>query len=87
MVQPNVYEPRLAEFYGHMEHKMGLPKNVAKGDWRDPETSVGWLLSALRNEVDELEAELYTGSKRDVAYECADIANFAMMIADKVTYA
>lgn len=86
MVEPRVYEPRLAEFYGHMEYKMGLPKNVAKGDWRGPDTSMAQLFDGLMKEITELEVELYSGSKRDVIQECADVANFAMMIADKVTY-
>jgi hypothetical protein len=41
------------------------------------------LLDRLMDEVKELEHELVNGGDpKDIAYEAADIANFAMMIAD-----
>jgi hypothetical protein len=63
-----------------------LAENRHKGN-RD-----GWigceathLLIRLREEVDELERSLMyraTSGTRQVVRECADVANFAMMIAD-----
>ena len=43
-----------------------------------------WLLMRLKQEVEELEIELNRGPGHgtNIALECADVANFAMMIAD-----
>ena len=51
--------------------------------WKDCEPS--WLLYRLRQEALELELSLNNESPvEEVAKECADVANFAMMIADVV---
>ena len=70
-----------------MQHK--LDKNRDKGDdWTDME--MGYLLGRLEEEVKEIkDAFVKNKSVRediafDVACECADVANFAMMIADKL---
>ena len=75
-------------FAQRMEAK--LAKNIRKGgrgNWLNTRVSV--LLDRLLDEVIELEGELEKhpgeGPKEHaeaVANECADVANFAMMIAD-----
>jgi NTP pyrophosphatase (non-canonical NTP hydrolase) len=58
-----------------MEQK--LRENSHKAHWRD--CSREWLMSRLLDEVEELRAAV---TSEDVAREAADVANFAMMIAD-----
>jgi NTP pyrophosphatase (non-canonical NTP hydrolase) len=41
-----------------------------------------WLLGKLKEEVAELETALVSGGPDDVRSECADVGNFAMMLAD-----
>jgi len=77
-------------FVRHMEEK--LRENDDRGGWQDSNSS--WLLLRLREEANELEEALRRhrrtdygsdtsdSSADDVISECADIANFAMMIAD-----
>jgi hypothetical protein len=60
-----------------------LHRHHAKGDregWakEDPQ----WLLSRLLEETSELSAAINLGNPTDVRNEAADVANFAMMIAD-----
>ena len=46
---------------------------------------IRWLLKRLREEADEIEKALYNNEKPfEIALECADVCNFAMMIADNV---
>ena len=82
------------EFARHMEAK--LRENDHKGGWNDCER--GWLLRRLGQEVGELRRALRANeqrlqraawtdigrdaSRRRIAREAADVANFAMMIAD-----
>ena len=63
-----------------------LERDAHKGGWED-ETYFG-LLSGVTREVFELTEELTTSLFEEYDYEaiikeCADVANFAMMIADK----
>ena len=79
----------VAEFAEAMEEK--LSANDHKGGW--DRSSVTYLLERLRQEVDELDlAASKTCSHCGVAHEpntkriideAADVANFAMMIADR----
>jgi len=68
-------------FAGVMETK--LHQHDDRPGWDGEYT--GWLLDRLREETREVKRELekcnYTGSRK-VIEECADVANFAMMIAD-----
>lgn len=66
-----------------------LRANAHKSHWR--EESMGWLLDRLREEAGELSNAILqldsSGNKteelkRAVISECADVANFAAMIAD-----
>jgi hypothetical protein len=70
-------------FARQMELK--LRENDHKGGWS--QCSTWWLLSRLREEVNELEQTMYAAAAGDVCVdhvvsEAADVANFAMMIAD-----
>lgn len=88
--------PEVAWFSSKMEEELLL--NDFKGGWKDCE--VQWLIKRLQDEVDELKSEWYkrendwgrsadegymfVKSNEDLIKECADISNFAMMIADNL---
>ena len=55
-----------------------MEKNRHKAHWNT--VSQAWLFSRLEEELTELEQALMLGG--DVESECADVANFAAMIAD-----
>ena len=57
-----------------------LRRNQHKKHW-DTVTNK-WLLERLKEEVKELEEALLLNNDEDVRLECADVANFAAMIAD-----
>jgi len=73
-----------------MEQK--LKENDHKSHWGNLENS--WLIGRLKDELKELENAIYKAPSQDAEWqekldielqrECADIANFAMMIADNV---
>ncbi len=59
------------------------PKGTGR-DWQ--KCDVMWLLSRLKEEVEELEEALESkNSLEEAPDECADVANFAMMISDNLT--
>lgn len=66
-----------------MESK--LSKNRIKGDrkaWLDTDYQI--LFDKLQEETEELRHEVYYEDNYEaIISECADVANFAMMIADK----
>ena len=76
-------------FATKMEEK--LADNDHKGGWADCET--GFLFRKLEEELQELYLALHnrergsffgtTHTDEEIVGECADIANFVMMIADK----
>lgn len=70
--------PALLRFAESMEER--LCANDHKGGWNDEATI--YLFRRLKEEVGELEEALKTGSGDEIRHECADAANFAMMIAD-----
>lgn len=70
--------PEIAQFAIDMELK--LMRNNAKGGWHGMD--VGQLLRLLAKELDELADAIVHGSGQDVIDEAADVANYAMMIAD-----
>ena len=72
--------PEVAWFANEMERK--LLNNDAKGGWGH--MTLKRLLSRLKQEVAELEVEI--NKKGNVIGEAADVANFAMMIADNFYY-
>lgn len=80
-----ILRPEMVEMVKSMEYKLG--KNDHKRPWSsyDP-PHVWWLLTKLREEVDELEEAILSASKSynsgidEIVYEAADVANFALMI-------
>lgn len=82
-IEKVIYEIEVPEsvrwFAQQMEKK--LQKNDHKGGWED--LSLDILLDMLKIEVMELEASIKEWQvSRDIIEESADVANFAMMIAD-----
>ena len=75
--------PVLVSFSKYMEAI--LKENDHRGGWCG--NSLEDLFSRLEHQCDALGAALPTGQAHRVRKECADIANFAMMIYDKVTAA
>ena len=68
-----------------MEEK--LKENDRKGGWNS--SSISYLLSGINRETEELsyalgqEGQSYSRTDRaNIISECADVANFAMMLAD-----
>ena len=70
--------PELQQFALAMESR--LKENDHKGGW-DRE-SPGWLYARLLEELAELLDALGFGSMENIRREAADVANYAMMIAD-----
>lgn len=60
--------------------ELKLRKNDHKGGWSD--TTLETLLELLEDEVRELRDAIRNGDPLDIAQECADVGNYAMMIAD-----
>lgn len=66
-------------FTRHMLCKLRV--NSDKGRWHT--VDFRYLMRRLREEVEELQAAVDGGRKgQDIVDECADVANFAMFIAD-----
>lgn len=65
-------------FANAMENE--LRENDHKGGWQNCE--MGYLRRRLRQEVEELCRAVDEGRTKDILSEAADVANFAMMIAD-----
>ena len=57
-----------------------LRQNEHKGSWDN--CNYDYLLNRLRQETEELAEAIAGGTATDVIDEAADVANFAMMIAD-----
>lgn len=72
--------PEIQTFANLMEFK--LSKYDDRKGWQF--CNLHWLLNRLKEEVAELEISLNTERIKvsKVGYECADVANFAMMIFD-----
>lgn len=69
------------KFAERMESKLAM--NRHKGDragWLNASPEI--LMHRLKEELKELEDAFWTGDANATADECADVANFAMMIAD-----
>lgn len=70
--------PQLQDFIKIMEQN--LQQNDYKGGWSN--CDIKWLLSRLKEETVELEQAIENKNKENIVKEAADVANFAMMIAD-----
>lgn len=93
---PNNPRAEVLRFASHMETK--LRANADKCHWREDNLSLFWFFAKASEEMKELMAELTVCKDRDFRFnmedelamreriisECADVANFVMMIADTV---
>lgn len=70
--------------FAHIQNVvLNKSKNRSKGGWKD--CSFDYLIKRLKEEVKELESSIKKITKDtapDIDSECADVANFAMMISD-----
>lgn len=73
-------DPRLEWFVGQMRAKLSLDRNQEKDDWRGADLED--IFAFLMKEVTELHKAILTDSGHKIAEEAADVANFAMMLAD-----
>ncbi len=74
----------LAPFFVGMRQRMFLKKNMKKKRWA--EMSVPWLLAHLQHQVNQLNVAVYDGVRKDIVISKAvDVANVAMMVADRNT--
>jgi hypothetical protein len=82
MTPPEVYRPVLEWFKERMDKKLAVPKNVNKGHWSND--SIWHLFTRVGIEVTELRLAIVAvdNDPERIIDECADVANFAMMIAD-----
>ena len=62
------------------EMETNLRANDCKGGWDG--CSPKWLMNRLRQETAELRRAIEHGNPEAILSEAADVANFAMMIAD-----
>lgn len=72
--------PSVNWFAEKMELK--LRENDHKGGWEH--CSPHWLLDRLKQEVLELENAISSSDANEITKEAADVANFALMIADTI---
>ena len=68
-----------------LDMKRKLAKNVHKKHWS--EVTLEYLYSRMLEEQSELYYALKSGKAQDIIDECADVSNFALMIADSVRHA
>ena len=79
-LEHNGWRPEVVAFADAMEAR--LRANDHKGGWQ--RCSIDWLLARLIQEAGELAEEVIAEiTEKGVLYEAADVANFAMMIADR----
>ena len=73
------------KWFTTLMHKK-LRKNKCKQDWLEYDES--YILRRLNEELDELKDALFkqrsSASIEEAMLECADVANFAMMMAEKL---
>ena len=70
----------LGNFMIAMRNKLEM--NTDKVHWS--QCNITFLMEGLDRNFDDLTQALINGDKEDVIKSCADIANYAMMIADNV---
>jgi len=77
-------KPRIEVMTFAMAMESKLRMNDEKGGWKDCDNS--WLLQRAREELDELEKAMLSRNSTplDIQNECADVANFVMMITDNI---
>jgi hypothetical protein len=85
MTDMSTVDDRLGWFIEKMRSKLSESKNLSKGDWRT--ASENYFVKRIDDEVVELKIELFDVARPDpekIIKECADVANFAFMLADWV---
>jgi NTP pyrophosphatase (non-canonical NTP hydrolase) len=73
----------VADFVVHMKHKLLMTRH--RPHWKD--CDLVFLLERLCEEVDELKDAIARRDRKETIREAADVANFAMMIADNEQWA
>ena len=76
-----VLRKEIETFADIMEYKMSVHDDRGVL-WKKMEQA--FFLKRMKQEVAELEDKLKKGMVLDIQYECADVANFAMMLSWKV---
>jgi len=69
-------------FAEHMEGQLRENDHKGVDGWKT--MSLKWLMHRLRQEINELERAI--AGEKNVIEEAADVANFAMMIADNFSH-
>lgn len=75
------YEPEIKQLVDAMRYK--LKKNAHKGRWED--LTIADAIKRLREEVVELEEAASRDSEIEIILEAADVANFALIVANLAT--
>lgn len=70
--------PDLQRFFDAMVYK--LRRNAHKGNWEDLE--LGRAFELMHGEIKELATAIDEGNSAEIVFEAADVANFALMIAN-----
>ena len=73
-------DKRLEWFFKKCRAKMLLPQNMHKEGWHG--MNYLDLMQRLKEETEELTNGILFQSRKQIISEAADVANFAMMIAD-----
>lgn len=71
----------IVEFADIMEYKMSVHDDRGVL-WK--RSDAAYFLKRMKDDVKELEEKMKAGKVLDIQYECADVANFAMMLSWKV---
>ncbi len=77
------YDDVFGPFVDAMKYKMANSKRF-HGQRKWEQTDVAWLLAALEAEVAELREAVTQGTAIEGVLEAVDVANVAMMIADRL---
>lgn len=78
-VSQEMIQKAIAKFGKRMEEKQ--MRNIHKGHWLSCQDD--YLVRRILTELAELMEAIEYGDDMEVIYECADVANFACMLADK----
>ncbi len=70
---------KIKQFAHIMRYKFIIHSDKGRFDWKSDDM----LVAAMKKEIKELEQALKDGNKEWIVSECADVANYAYMIANK----
>ncbi len=71
------------DFTTHMKHKLLMTRH--RTHWSTLDTDL--LFDRLREELEELRMAIVHDNRKEIVREAADVANFAMFIADNAQWA